>query len=471
MSSPSAPSPQANPSRTKGILALSLPLILSFWFRSLVQWIDAVYASKLGDMGDASIAAIGLSAPFEFLMIACWVGSSNALTSLLSTAMERREDERVQQVLRTTRRLITGLGALFMAIAVGIWFLADHVGLEPDVAQQFKIYGTVLIAGYSVTIFWSVIPDSIVKAHHDMKTTMWAGIASTVLNVVLNTYFVFGLHWGIFGIAMASVLAKFGGLAYGIYRARILEAERLASLEAPVLGTFPNPTWNLVRLAVPASIAFVLMALEGFAFNGILARQENSADLLAAWTLLDRTARFLIMPVIAIGVATLPLIARLAGQRNPGRIRHELRDGLRYAIGFALLVATPLALFLGPLIVTELIDSPAAAEIARGGMYLIPIGILLGVPLFLMRPAFEGLQEPRPGLKLSALRSLILSVPLGLAGFKVAPHVGLQELQGLLLGGALASGITSFVALNWMRQTLTARFGTSSAPTAPPSVS
>ena len=75
MSSPSAPSPQANPSRTKGILALSLPLILSFWFRSLVQWIDAVYASKLGDMGDASIAAIGLSAPFEFLMIACWVGS------------------------------------------------------------------------------------------------------------------------------------------------------------------------------------------------------------------------------------------------------------------------------------------------------------------------------------------------------------------------------------------------------------
>jgi Na+-driven multidrug efflux pump len=118
-----------------------------------------------------------------------------------------------------------------------------------------------------------------------------------------------------------------------------------------------------------------------------------------------------------------------------------------------------------------LIDSPLAAEIARGGMYLIPLGILFGVPLFLMRPAFEGLQEPRPGLKLSVLRSLILSVPLGWAGFKVAPHVGLQELQGLLLGGALASGITSFVALNWMRQTLTARFGTSSAPTAPPSVS
>lgn len=458
MSSPPATGRSSNDARTKGILALSLPLVLSFWFRSLTQWVDAAYASTFRELGDASIAAIGLTAPFEFLMIACWVGSSNALTSLLSTAMARGESDRIRQVLSITRRIIFGLGALFILIAAGIWFAAHHIGLEPETARQFQIYGTTLVAGYSITIFWSVVPDSLVKAHHDMKTTMWAGLASTILNVVLNTLFLVYTDWGIFGIAIASVISKFGGLAYGIYRARILEAERIAQLTAPTLGTFARPTVELLRLAVPASVAFLLMALEGFAFNGILANQANSKDLLAAWTLLDRSARFLIMPVIAIGVAMLPLIARLKGERSAGRIRHELRDGQKYAIGFVILIATPLAVFLGPYISTKLLDSQAAVAIAVGGMWLIPFGLLFGVPLFILRPAFEGLQEPRPALKLSVLRSVALSVPFGYAGFLLGHHVGLSPMQGLLLGGALANAIVSLTGQRWMQSTLESKY-------------
>ena len=37
---------------------------------------------------------------------------------------------------------------------------------------------------------------------------MWAGIVSTLVNVTLNTVFVFVFHWGIFGIAFATVLGR-----------------------------------------------------------------------------------------------------------------------------------------------------------------------------------------------------------------------------------------------------------------------
>ena len=58
-----------------------------------------------------------------------------------------------------------------------------------------------------------VIPDSIVKAHatrgHDVGRHL-----SNVINVILTTIFTFWFHWGIFGIALSTVLGRFGGLIY-----------------------------------------------------------------------------------------------------------------------------------------------------------------------------------------------------------------------------------------------------------------
>ena len=55
------------------IFRLAAPLVVSFWMRSAFTLVDTVYAATLGD---AAVAAIGLAVPFEYLMIAVWVGLS-----------------------------------------------------------------------------------------------------------------------------------------------------------------------------------------------------------------------------------------------------------------------------------------------------------------------------------------------------------------------------------------------------------
>src|SRR6059036_3762270 len=91
----------------RGILRMSAPLVVSFWMRSLFTFVDTIYAATLGD---AAVAAIGLSIPLEFLMIACWVGVSTGLTSNLSRAMGAREGARIEQLLSVTRRIVLALG-------------------------------------------------------------------------------------------------------------------------------------------------------------------------------------------------------------------------------------------------------------------------------------------------------------------------------------------------------------------------
>ena len=147
------------------------PLVVSFWMRAAVTFVDTAYAATLGD---AAVAAIGLAVPFEFLMIAVWVGTSTGLTSAFSRSMGAGANRRVEQYRRIAWKIIWVTAPVFTLIGVGCWFLAPRWGFEADVSRNFQIYGTVLIAGCAWTTFWSMLPDSLIKAHQATRATMWA---------------------------------------------------------------------------------------------------------------------------------------------------------------------------------------------------------------------------------------------------------------------------------------------------------
>jgi len=433
------------------VLRLALPLVVSFLLRDAFGWVDMLFAAHLpgaAAQSDPAVAAIGLTGPFQFLMIACWVGTSNALTSRIAAALGAGQDAKIDQLLRAARRIIHALGGTFLLLATVIWFGAAHVGLEPETARQFQIYGTVLLAGSGLTTFWSILPDSIVKAHHDMRSVMWAGIASSILNVVLNAVFVYVFGWGIFGIALATVIGRLGGLAYALRIAARHERRRAeARGEDPAL--FARPVHTLLAMAIPSGLSFALMALEGFAVNAFLKEQPESTSNLAAFALIDRAGRTLSMPIIALGVAMLPLAARLWGSGDVDGIRRELRTCLRITAIYGLLIVVPLTLLASPAFARALLDQ-GSVDSARLALRWLPIGVIVGSPMFLLRTTFEGMQRPLPGLAGSAARALLLSVPLGYAGLLLAPHAGLVPLEGLVIGMSVGSGLASLGMAIWI---------------------
>ena len=436
------------------ILRLSAPLIVSFWLRAAFQWVDTVYATYLEGLEDASVAAIGLAVPFEFMLIACWVGASNGLTARLSAALGARQGERIEELKRAARRLVTVLIALFLLLALGIWLGAEHVGLEPDLARQFRVYATVLIGGSAFTAFWSVLPDSLVKAHHDTKSTMWAGIVSTVMNVVLNTIFVFVFHWGIFGIAFSTVLSRLGGLAYAQRVANRHERRRLAAGLDTAPGVDPRPTRSILAIAVPAALTFLLMAAEGMAINGLFVLTAEQGSNLAAWSIFDRAVRFLAMPPIAISVAALPLAARYFGQRDFGAVRAELRTALIASSAYVVVFVAPLSWALWPWVSTTLSSSPATRAFTDQGQLYLPLAVLASAPLFILRSAFEGLQRPGPGLIVAGLRALLV-VCLTWVGIRAAARTGYDEIAGAYAGSTLAIAVAAAVMVVWIRRELT----------------
>jgi len=431
---------------------MAAPLVLSFGMRSLFTFVDIAFAATLGD---AAIAAVGgLSLPYEILMIACWVGVSTGLTANLSQAMGRRQGARIEQILSVSRAIVLALVPLFSAIALYIYFGAYHMGLEAQLARQFSIYGSVLIGGSAFTAFWSIIPDSIVKAHHDTKSTMWAGIWSNLINVGLNALFLFVFHWGVFGIALSTVLGRFGGLVYALRKAAQHEARRKASgLDTdPTLD--PHPARSFLSLAVPSSLTYGLMAVETGLVNWLLARQTGATESIAAYGIYSRVLQFAIMPIIAAAVAVLPYVARRFGEGNIEAIRHGMRQITLAAAVYCAFLVTPAMIFGGPRLARALAESPLTAELASVALAFCPLACLAMIPFTLCRPAFEGLQRGRPGLTMAVLRYVGLTIPCAFAGMQAVRALGRPALYGLLAGLIVASGIASTIFFIWMQRVL-----------------
>jgi Na+-driven multidrug efflux pump len=454
--------PPAHPSTAQeSLLRLAAPLVLSFWMRSLFTFVDTAYASLLGD---AAIAAIGLAIPLEFAFIATWVGLSTALTSYLSKAIGQDANEQFDQFVRTVRRMVVLLVPFFLAVALGIYLVAPHLGLDPDVARGFQIYGSVLFGGSAVVGFWSVLPDSIVKAHHDTRATMMAGIWSNVTNVVLNTFFIFVLHWGLFGIALSTVLGRVAGLAYALWRASALERERRARSAAPAspAAPVPRPATLILRLAFPSSATFMLMATEGLLVNYLLSSDPNGTAALAAYSIFHRVFLFALMPLLAVSVAMLPFVGRYMGQGRIALVRSSFFNTMWLGALYCIVLLGPACWFGAEALMRALADGADTVAYGVFGLRLVPLAALTAIPFQLCRPLFEGMQLGRPSFLMALLRYVALAPPLAFAGMLVAESLGEPRFHGLMLGLVAATASVSAVFLFWTRRFL------ASYETAPP---
>ena len=446
-------------STSKGILALTGPLVVSFWLRSAFGWVDPFFAANLHDelgnlIGDPSMAAIGLTLPFEFLMIACWVGTSNGLTSRLASAMAAGENAKVEQLKVAARKITWIMNAVFLLMATAIWYFAPRLGLNAIVARQFQIYATVVVAGTAFTSFWSILPDSIVKAHHDTRTTMWAGILSASLNVALNTLFTFVLGMGIFGIAFSTVLGRLSGLAYATIRAHAHERQRMGGDSAKGGDLYTYPMRAILGIAVPSGLGYVLLAIESQLINWILVRMPDSTSQLAAWSIFDRSARFLAMPLIAASVAMLPLVARRSGGGDYAGIRRELVTSLRASALYVGFLVWPVAVLLAPHVAHWLSGEEATKVAAMSAMRMLPLAVLAMIPVLLLRAVCDGLQRPRPALVIALVRTFVFVVPLCYLGIQQATQHGYQPVLGAVFGltiGVAASSLLAVVAVRQLR--------------------
>ncbi|MGA9673108.1 MAG: MATE family efflux transporter [Terracidiphilus sp.] len=211
------------------VFLLAIPLILSNLTQPLLSTVDTILSGHLP--GPAALG--GVAAGGVFFNSVFWTFGFLRMTTtgLVAQAYGAQDHEELR--LHFARALLTSvaIGALILALRTPLIALAiQMLGAGPDVAQNASIYCHIRIWSAPAALANYVILGSLLGRQR-ARTALAVQAVINVVNVAVALWLVMHLHWGVAGIATATMTADIAGLLLGlvvVWQSRMLASASTA---------------------------------------------------------------------------------------------------------------------------------------------------------------------------------------------------------------------------------------------------
>ncbi len=421
------------------IRRLAIPASVGFFFNTLYNVVDTFWAGRYSTDG---LAALSLSFPIFFLMLAMGMGFSTGTTALMGNALgagDRRQAARI-----ASQGLILSLLVASAIMAVGystVPALFRLLGATDEYLRICLDYMFVILAGMPVVLHVFML-NGILNAQGDMFSFRNYLMVATVANIFLDPWFLYGGFglpaMGMSGIAAATILVQVCGLIY-LYR-RAWATGVLARSAAAHYRPDRRILAAIMGQGIPASLNMMTVALGIFVITYFLSYFGQEA--VAAYGVATRIEQLVLLPTIGLNTACLTLAAQNGGAGHYDRVRQTVHTALTYG-GFMAATGAILLYFGAEFLMQRFTDD--VAVVATGAHYLRIAAFIeyAYVLLFVNTSVLQGLKKPAFALWIGLFRQIVAPVMI----FWLATHVWDFGLDGIWAGIFVITWSSALVAV------------------------
>ena len=402
-------------SALSNILVFAIPLFISNFFQQCYNIGDTMIASH--NLGQSALAAIGLTGSITGLVIGFANGINSGYGILLARAFGSKNEEQMKSVVAWT--LILNLGISFL-ITIGTLLFADpllHLIQTPeDVFSESRTYLTVVMGGMATALFYNM-GSGLLRAVGNSKTPLYFLIFSCSLNLLLDLLSVTVFHFGVAGIAGATVMAQLvSSILCFLYLYRnfrfLIPSRRHFSYNKRLVSDLVSTGFSMGLMNSIFSIGSVI--LQG-SINTL------GTTIIAAHTAARRIVMIGNMPLASIASANATFVSQNFGAGRIDRIREGIKKSSMISLIWSLLFLVMILTLANPLIQAlagtddPVIMSNAMMNLHINMIFFFPLGILLIIQMTL-----QGINHKTIPL-ISSTMELIIKV---LASFVFVPLWG-----------------------------------------------
>lgn len=198
------------------ILKLALPMILAQLINILYNMVDRIYIGRLGQDAACAMSALGICLPAITIIIAFANLVGMGGSPLVSIARGKKDIGRAQNILNHAFLYLCFLSIVLFLI--GFIFARPILfafGASQSTISYALIYLRIYLCGTLFTMI-SLGMNSFINAQGFAKTGMMTVLIGAILNIVLDPVFIFLLHMGVAGAALATILSQFVSMLWTI---------------------------------------------------------------------------------------------------------------------------------------------------------------------------------------------------------------------------------------------------------------
>ena len=328
----------------KTILMFFFPILLGSFLQQLYSTADALIVGRY--VNKEALAAIGATSYIINILIGFFVGLSAGAAVIISQFYGANKDKQLSDSVHTSIALSLISGVIIMILgAVFSPMILRLMNTPTDIMEPSVTYLRVYFLGAVPVLIYNM-GSSILRAVGDSKSPLYVLIICTIVNIVLDLLFVAVFNKGIFGAALATLLAQLVSAIVVIVM--LMRAELSYKLDIKKICFHKNVLIVMLKLGLPTGFQSVLYCFS----NMIVQSSVNNfgTDTVAAWTAFTRIDNFYWMVIGAFGVAVTTFVGQNFGARNFDRIKKSVKITYAFTAMSAILLSLIFYVWCEPLL-------------------------------------------------------------------------------------------------------------------------
>ncbi|WP_439134202.1 MATE family efflux transporter [Pseudomaricurvus sp.] len=431
-----------NGSIPRALFTLAVPIILANILQAGYQLTDAFWVGRLGA---AAVAAVSITMPVTFLVIAMGAGLSVAGTTLTAQYIGAGRQDMVNHVAAQTLMMVTFTSILLGALGVFLSpYLLVLVGVTPEVYEGALGFMRISFVGV-IFVFIFAMFQSLMRGVGETKIPLYIVFGTVLLNFILDPLFIFGYGpfegLGVKGAALATLATQ--SLAAIIGLVVFLRGQHGIQLKWREF----KPDFPYIKkaffLGFPCSVELSTRGLGLMLMTFLIATFGTLT--MAAYGIGANVLQVITIPAMGLSMAVSTLVGQNIGAGKIERAARITHLGTLYGFGALTLVGV-IAYVFAPHIVAFFV--PNDADVIREGAHFIRIMCLswggIGIQLCIVS-AFRASGNMMNAMVIALISQWMIQFPLA---YILSKHTTLGA-DGLWWSFPVTNVLIAIISVCW----------------------
>lgn len=314
-------------------------------------------------VGESAVASVSLVDNINILLIGLFMALATGGAVVAGQFLGHGDERKAVRASEQLMLFMTVFSILIMLIVyLGKWFILHIVfgQIEPDVMAYANTYLMIVTASIPFIAIYNA-GAAVFRVQGNSAVSMKVSILMNGINVAGNAIFVLGLHSGVEGVAIPTLVSRI--VAAVVMTVLLFNQDLTLHLSKSMQIRFD---WSMIRrilrIGIPNGVENSMFQLGKLVLLSLISTFGTVA--ITANAVSNTVAAFAILPGQAIGMGLVTVVSQCVGAGDYEQVQFYTKKLMKYAIG-AMAVTNLLVIAAIPLITRAYQLSPETTVITR----------------------------------------------------------------------------------------------------------
>ena len=400
-----APTDMTVGSPWKSILLFTLPMLIGNIAQQLYNTVDSIVVGRY--IGDNALAAVGSAGPIVNMLLVLFIGISAGATIMVSQYFGAKNRESLSYTIGNCITLTAISCILLIVVATPlIRPVLIMLNTPQAILDGCADYLTISLVGIAGMAYYNIL-SGIIRGMGDSFSALIYLLVATVINIVLDVYFVAYVNMGVGGVALATVIAQI--ISSILCFIKLVKMSEFFDFGIKYLKLNRQYVGTIIRLGIPSGLTQAIFSSAMIIVQSLTNRFGEM--FIAANVVIMRVDGFAMMPNFSFGTALTTYAGQNVGAKKYDRVSLGAKQGTLIALLCSAIITGTILIFGKPLM-GVFTETAALVDLSYYLMKILAVGYIAVAVTQSLSGIMRGAGDTMTPMWISLITTVAVRVPI-----------------------------------------------------------